>query len=237
MVMEEEQPLHGGRTTLSVVRIGQTVRRTPAANDEFARAFLLHLEREGFEAAPRFLGVDGAGRRVLSYIPGEVPAELGHYEDGTLVGAACLIRRFHDVTATLFTASVWRRINIDVAAHNDLSPCNMVFQGVAPIAVIDFDTAAPGTRTWDLGYAAWLWLDLGNEELYSPEEQARRLKLFVESYGSPADVREVTRAAIHRQQLLETEAKRDGKAEMAQWAAACRASTRALSELLDQAEA
>ena len=216
--MEEEQPLHGGRTTLSVVRIAETVRRTPAPNDEFARALLLHLEQEGFEAAPRFLGVDSTGRRVLSYISGEVPAELRHFEDETLIDA------------------VWRNIGIDVAAHNDLSPCNTVFQAGTPIALIDFDAAAPGTRTWDLGYAAWLWLDLGNVDLYSPDEQHRRLKLFVESYGSPADVRQVVRAAINRQKLLETAGMRLGKAEMADWAATCRASTEALVELLDQTD-
>jgi hypothetical protein len=80
------------------------------------------------------------------------------------------------------------------------------------IALIDFDAAAPGTRIGDLGYAAWLWLDIGNVDLYSPGEQGRRLKLFVESYGSPADVRQVARAAT------------------------CRASTEALVELFDQTD-
>lgn len=236
MVLEEEQPLCGGRTALSVVRIADTVRRTPSPNDEFARALLLHLEQQGFDAAPRFLGVDSAGRRVLSYVSGEVPAELGHFEDEALVGAARLIRRYHDATTSLFSDSVWRSVGIDVAAHNDLSPCNTVFRAGTPIALIDFDAAAPGTRIRDLGYVAWLWLDIGNVDLYSPGEQGRRLKLFVESYGSPADVRQVARAAIDRQNLVEMEGMRLGKAEMTRWAVTCRASTEALVELFDQTD-
>ena len=29
--------------------------------------------------------------------------------------------------------------------------------------MIDFDTAAPGTRLWDLGYSVMSWLDLGDD--------------------------------------------------------------------------
>ena len=119
---DEERTLAGGRTALAVVRIGDTVRRTPAMNDEFARALLLHLERQSFEGAPKFLGVDDDGRRMLSYLPGDVPSELGHYDDDTIVGAANLIRRFHDATASLFTGTAWQDVGLEVACHNDLSP-------------------------------------------------------------------------------------------------------------------
>jgi hypothetical protein len=46
-----EVPLAGGDVTEGVVRVGDTV---------------------GFEGAPRFLGTDGSGREVLSYIDGEI---------------------------------------------------------------------------------------------------------------------------------------------------------------------
>jgi aminoglycoside phosphotransferase (APT) family kinase protein len=228
---DEEQVLGGGRTALTVVRIGDTVRRAPALNDEFARAVLLHLERQGFECAPRFLGVDSAGRRILSYLPGEVPADLGHYEDEVLVAAAELIRRYHDATASLFATEAWRDAGLEVPCHNDLSPCNTVFRRGEPVGLIDFDAAAPGTRAWDVGYAAWLWLDLGNER-YPHEEQARRLRLFVGAYGPPLDALQTALAALDRQALLEFEGRRTGKADLASWASGCRRATSELIELL-----
>jgi len=225
-----EQKL-GGRTALSVVRIGDTVRRTPALNDEFARAVLLHLAQQEFDGAPRFLGIDSANRRIFSCLIGEVPGDLRRFDDQTIVTAARLIRRYHDATASLFAGAAWRRVGMEVACHNDLSPCNTVFQGGEPIALIDFDAAAPGTRAWDFGYAAWLWLDLGNQK-YSATEQLRRLTLFVDAYGSPLAVKQVALAAIGRQELLKAEAARLGKSDMATWASSCNLATCNLVELL-----
>ncbi len=50
-----EEPLTGGNVSAEVMRVGDTVRRptTPSVN-----AFLQHLEREGFEHAPRYVGTD-----------------------------------------------------------------------------------------------------------------------------------------------------------------------------------
>ena len=226
-----ERTLAGGRTALAVVRIGDTVRRTPAINDEFARALLLHLERQSFDGVPRFLGIDDDGRRMLSYLPGDVQSELGHYDDDTIVGAANLIRRFHDATASLFTGTAWQDVGLEVACHNDLSPCNTVFRAGKPSGLIDFDTAAPGTRGWDFGYAAWLWLDLGNDQ-YQHGEQVRRLTLFVNAYGPPLDPTSVAAAALDRQALLQVEGQCTGRAGMAEWARACLRTTAVLAALL-----
>ena len=51
-----------------------------------------------------------------------------------------------------------------------------------PTAFIDFDAAHPGSRLEDLGYAAWLWIDIGNDEL-SPDLQGQRVADFFSSYG------------------------------------------------------
>jgi hypothetical protein len=229
--VEHHQILSGGRTARSVVRVGGTVRRPPALNDEFARALLGHLERQGFDGAPRFLGVDDAGRRIFSFIAGDVPDELGHHDDERLAAAARLIRRYHDATDGLFEAAACREAGLEVACHNDLSPCNTVFRNGRPVALIDFDAAAAGSRAWDLGYASWLWLDLGNQD-YALREQLRRLQLFVGAYGQPLCCDEIVAAAVERQGVLIEEGARIGNPGLSDWASTCREVTVCLQGLL-----
>ena len=175
--MENEIPLTGGRTTAGVVRIGNTVRRPIGARGSFAHELLLHFERAGFNGVPRFQGIDTAGREILTFIPGTVPAELGHFTDAQLESAAQLLRQFHDATLDCLL-----RNGEEVICHDDASPCNCVFVDGVPKAFIDFDSAHPGSRLEDLGYAAWLWIDIGNDELL-PELQGQRLADFYRWYG------------------------------------------------------
>src|SRR5213078_4997821 len=99
---------------------------------------LRHLEGSGFAGAPRFLGIDERGREVLSFIEGDVPDDIRpDYPEETLREAALLIRAYHDATAG-FAA--------EVVCHNDLGPPNTVFRDGSPVALIDFDAAAPGAR-------------------------------------------------------------------------------------------
>ena len=69
-------------------------------------------------------------------------------------------------------------------------------------AIIDFDSAAEGERIFDLGYAAWHWLNIGSSDAYAPEEQLRRLCLFAEAYGPAIEVSALIDAALLRQKLL-----------------------------------
>jgi aminoglycoside phosphotransferase (APT) family kinase protein len=106
-----------------------------------------------------------------------VPAELdATITDATLVSAARLIRRYHDATAGSKLAA-----QEEIACHNDLSPCNFVFHAGRPVAIIDFDRAAPGRRLQDLGYAIFLWLNLGTDGP-AAGEQAKRITLFCDAY-------------------------------------------------------
>lgn len=176
--------LSGGRVTEGVVRIGETVRRPSKPNSAFVRALLAHLRGEGFDAAPRYLGADERGREILSFQPGEVPAEIDStISDETLVAAARLIRAYHDATADSALAG-----EDEVVCHNDLSPCNFVFRDGKPVGIIDFDAAAPGVRLRDLGYAIFLWLNVGTDGL-PPSEQARRIRLFCDAYGIEPDAK------------------------------------------------
>ena len=157
------------------------------------------------------MGHDDQGRTILSYIDGVVPPELGFHNDDVLAAAARLIRRYHDATEAFGGGSA-------IVCHNDLSPCNFVFVDGLPVALIDFDAAAPGTRTWDLSYAAWLWLDIGNSD-YPCAEQRRRLAVFAGAYDPALQVEELIAAMLERQQLLAAE---PGSAERQAWAADCR---------------
>ena len=174
---DREQSLKGGRTTSGVVKIGDTVHRPAGANSPFVQRLLGHFESKGFAGAPRFRGSDSSGRDILTFIPGDVPAELGNFTDTQLESAARLLREFHDATTDCEL-----RGERQIVCHGDASPCNCVFVNGIPAAFIDFDTAHAGERREDVGYAIWLWLDLGNSDL-EPTFQARRLARFVEAYG------------------------------------------------------
>jgi len=142
--------------------------------------------------------------------------------DDQLTAAARLIRRLHDETAGSSLAH-----GAEIVCHNDLSPCNFVFVENLPQAIIDFDDAAPGSRAADLGYAAWLWLDIGDDDVaIAPDEQARRLKVFAEAYGW-RDMDGLIAAMIARQHTLIARAGACGRTETAAWARHCLAWTEA----------
>ena len=87
-----ETPLAGGWVT-SVVRAGETVRRPARSNAVFVHRLLEHLEREGFEAAPRFRGFDEEGREILTFFEGDVPSDSRYamWSDSQLEAAAILL--------------------------------------------------------------------------------------------------------------------------------------------------
>ena len=176
-----ETPLSGGRVTGGVVRVAGTVRRPVKPSSALVRTLLARLETQGLAIAPRYLGGDELGRETFSYLDGAVPDELdAGFDDATLAAAARLIRAFHDATAGSPLAA-----GHEVVCHNDLSPCNTVFRDGVPFALIDFDDAAPGARLDDLGYALFLWLNIGTDGP-APDEQARRIVVFCDAYGTPA---------------------------------------------------
>ncbi len=140
-------------------------------------AILRHLEAKGFHGAPRFLGLDDKGREVLTYLPGEVPSDLSAFSDDQIAAAAELLRSLHDATTDCEL-----RAGNEVICHGDPSPCNCVFVDGVPSGFIDFDAAHLGTRDDDVGYAAWLWLDIGNNEL-APQVQGQVPITFLTAYG------------------------------------------------------
>ena len=179
--MEQESSLTGGRTTTGVVRLGNTVHRPIGARAAFVHELLRHLGTHEFDGAPRILGVDSLGREVLSFVPGYVPPELGDFSDSQLGAAACVLRKLHDATLDCPL-----RNTDEIVSHGDASPCNCVFVGGMPTTFIDFDNAHAGSRLDDLGYAAWLWIDIGNDDL-SVDRQGQRVADFFRAYGLETD--------------------------------------------------
>ncbi|HJU37138.1 MAG TPA: aminoglycoside phosphotransferase family protein [Gaiellaceae bacterium] len=178
-----EVPLAGGWVTEGVVRVGGTVRRPAGPNSRFVAELLTHLQHVGFDAAPSFLGHDEQGRETLGFLEGDVPSDCRStvWSDRQLTASMRLLRRFHDHTAGSVVAGTR-----EVVCHNDYGPWNLVWRSGLPVAIIDFDNAAPGSRMDDLAYAAWKHLNLGLLEL-TVAEQRRRLVLLVHSYGGRPD--------------------------------------------------
>lgn len=155
------------------------MRRPVSDNGPLVHDLLMHLERTGFDAAPRLLGIDERGREVLSYLRGDVPLDVGDVEWTTaqLSAAASMLRSSHDRTAASRQAA-----DQEVVCHSDFAPWNVVFTGDLPAGVIDFDDAAPGPRVRDVSYALWCWLGLGHPDR-DVARQAARASSFCDAYG------------------------------------------------------
>src|ERR671916_162612 len=197
---------HAGRVT----RVGDTVRRPRRPTSPATWALLEHLERVGFDGAPRFLGVDDRGREVLSYVPGEAaiePYKDWALSDEALVSVAELLRRYHEAVASFEPAGhAWpdfvpARFRDGLVSHNDPNLDNVIFSGGVAVGLIDFDLASPGSAVWDVTCAARLWAPL-RDERDAPEElrgrALERLRIFIDAYGlARRDRSQVVDAAIH----------------------------------------
>jgi hypothetical protein len=194
--------LPGGYTNAGhVTRVGDTVRRPARPHSPAIRALLEHLEREGFDGAPRFLGVDERQREVLSFMPGEAalePLADWAFSDEALVSVAQLLRRFHDATASFAaSAHAWpdfvpEAFRDGVICHNDPNLDNVICVDGVAVGLIDFDLAAPGSAVWDVTCAARLWAPLRDERDVPEPVRGRtleRLRLFVDAYGLPMEQR------------------------------------------------
>jgi Phosphotransferase enzyme family len=191
----DELPLTGGRITKGVVRIGNTVVRPTNPASGAVASLLRHLEKKGFEGAPRYLGNDRRGRDVFSYIAGNVPLKWQLFPDETIATAARLLRAFHD--ATLGSQLLQGK---SVICHNDPGPNNVVFQDGQPAAFIDFDMMAPGERLEDLGYMAWSWCISSKSARQPVSTQARQVGILARCYGiGPSQARDLVDSILERQ--------------------------------------
>jgi Phosphotransferase enzyme family len=117
------------------------------------------------------LGVDGEGREVLEFIPGEVPWPaahrrlLGSVERVARMGS--LLRAYHDAVADFDPGdgAVWQFPEMAgdaltfaderglIICHNDPTAWNVVISN-SRWAFIDWDAAGPRPAIWDVAYCA-----------------------------------------------------------------------------------
>jgi hypothetical protein len=217
---QAEIPLAGGDVTVGVVRVGDTVRRPVGPHSPLVHALLAHLELAGFKGAPRFIGIDRAGREVLSYVDGEVagrPRPPWIADEARLASVGRLVRAYDDAASSFIpppgTLPSTRAEPAgippapayppELIGHVDITPENVVFRDGRAFALIDFDLAKPATRADEMFNTMMWWAPLADPRDVDPLLQGvdvpRRARLLADAYGlSDADRVRVVEVAVVR---------------------------------------
>lgn len=182
-------------------RHGDIIERaiSPAAAN--VHALLAHLERQGFTLAPQLHATTADGtREILGYLPGDSgypPLALAWRSEETLISVAGAVRDLHDATQGFVAPEPerWHRMElavpavIDCIGHGDLAPWNILLDGTRVTGIIDWDTAGPSNRVWDLAYLAHHLVpfhpteDLAGFGWDTEPDRAGRLRLLTGAYG------------------------------------------------------
>lgn len=212
---DEEVALPGGNMS-TVVRRGQTVRRTAGPWTPTIHRLLDHLRTHGVTWLPRPLGLDERGREVLTYLPGTVPnypLPPWVWTERVLVDATARLAELHRASTSFDVAgAVWQlpaHEPVEVICLNDVAPYNMVFgPDHQLVAMIDIDTASPGPRARDLAYLAYRLVPLTQAEdtgvgPLSMAARRHRLALICGAYAAAGDqitvaAPDVLRTAVDR---------------------------------------
>lgn len=196
----QEEELAGGNVS-KVVRVGDTVRRSTGPWTPTIHRLLSHVRAKGLLWVPEPLGLDEAGREVLSFIPGDVPHEMPEWvwTEQVLTDVARALREWHDATEDFSAPDAkWGlppSSPREVICHNDFAPYNCVFSGRRFAGAIDFDFCSPGSRLWDLAYTAYRFVPLmpgpdtdntvyGEKSPFEATVMTERLKAFLSGYGA-----------------------------------------------------
>jgi len=199
-----EVPLPGGDVTVGVVRVGGTVRRPMGPHSPLVHDVLAHLERVGFAGAPRLLGVDGAGREVLTHVEGEVagrPWPAWVADTGRIASVARLVRSYDDAVGSLGLPATSAAVLLpelpgmpasvagpaELVGHLDVTPENVVFRAGAAFALIDFDLLRPAARVEEVANVLLWWAPLMPERDRDPAlagvDAIARSAILVDAYG------------------------------------------------------
>ncbi len=182
-----------------MVRVGDTVRRTASPWTPAAHALLIHLETVGFEYSPRALGIDDSGREVLTFLEGESGADSWPkvVDAAGFERFARLLRRYHDAVIDFRPdpGSDWAfgpgaLAPGEIVCHGDFGPFNVVWRGLRPVGIIDWEFAGPGPPIDDVAYALEYSVPFRDDQTClrwlawdEPPDRRRRLAAFAEAYG------------------------------------------------------
>jgi hypothetical protein len=201
--------------------VGNTVRRPVQGNSPLVHALLRHLEDVGFAGAPRFLGIDGTGREVLTYVEGEVagrPRPAWIADEDRLVSVGRLVRAYDDAAATFVVppgAEPDPGLPVppglppappyppELIGHVDITPENVVFRDGRGYALIDFDLAKPATRADEMFNAMMWWAPFADprdvDPLMEGVDVLRRARILADAYGlSDADRERIVEVGVMR---------------------------------------
>jgi len=188
-----------------------TVRRPAGPWTPAVHALLRHFEDAGFDGAARALGVDAEGREVLTYIEGDVPGVDGAPPgDDVVFAVGELVRAMHEAQAGFEPPadSAWQVLpgavpGDEVICHNDVLGHNFIVRDGRPVALIDWELAAPGPRLTDVAAAAMWWAPLRSDAAARRyglpiDRRIERLRLLADGYDLEADERRVLIDAVLR---------------------------------------
>jgi hypothetical protein len=202
---DADRPLDGGWQT-TVNRVGDTIRRSPSPWSASVLGLLRHLDECGFAGSPRpiGLGFDGDGNEVLSFIDGQSPQPAPWGDEAVVVlgemlaGLHAAARSFRPDSDAVWKEWFGRSLGDANRGfgHGDLGPWNVMAVDGIPSGFIDWDTAGPMDPIYELAQAAWLNVQLHDDDiaelvgLGDVGQRAGQLALLLDAYGLPASERE-----------------------------------------------
>jgi hypothetical protein len=201
-IMENFENLDGGREG-KIKRSGEKVIRPANEWSSDVHRFLEFLISKGFDLVPKPYGFTEDNEEILSYVPGTAynyPLPKIFMNDEMIICAAKLLKRYHDIgrdyMQELRGNEKWMLPEVnpsEVMCHGDFAPYNVTLIDEKPMGIIDFDTLHPGPALWDIAYAVYRWVPFtspDNPDHYDDiDEQIRKMKIFIDSYGATAQHR------------------------------------------------
>jgi hypothetical protein len=154
------------------------------------------------------LGVDGWGREVLTFLPGQVldgDDPEAEASDALLADAARWLRGYHDAVADFAHPGPWRTgpppVGDEIVCHHDFAPYNMAWSSSADgprlVGVFDWDMAGAGDPIDDLAFLAWNGVPLYRPRR-APADDARRLTAIAHGYGGPSTAEQILDHVVTR---------------------------------------
>lgn len=207
-----------------ITRADDRVHRPAGPWTPTVHRLLVHLHEQGFVAAPEPIELDHV-LETVTFVPGvagEYPWTEDIASEAALVTSARLLRQFHDAAATYpldATRDCWSqavRAPVETIVHGDFAPYNCVYDGIQAVGLIDFDTAHPGPRVWDVASAVYRFAPFTTgavEGMTAPalEDRLARAAEFCRAYDLDARSRSVltetmTASLVAMVTTMETEA-------------------------------